>query len=234
MADKWLLCDFHIHTDASDGAHPLEEIVDLYGNHGFDVISITDHVIDSRCTEERRSLGLRPCAIPEADFHGHLHRLWREKKRAWQEYNMLLIPGAEITNNTAQYHILALDIKEYINPDLKVAEIVDAIHTQEGISVACHPHYKGEVESQPVYAHLWEHHKEYRDLFDAWEVANRDSLFDVVGLRKFNYIANSDLHDKSQIYSWKTMLNCEKNTEAVKETIRTNKRIGICLFRNNA
>ncbi len=146
---------------------------------------------------------------------------------------MLLIPGAEITNNTGQYHILALDIKQYVNPDLEVAEIVDAIHAQEGIAVVCHPHYKEEVETQPVYAHLWEHHKEYRNLFDAWEVANRDSLFDVVGLRKFNYIANSDLHEKHQIFSWKTMLNCEKNTEAVKDAIRQNKRIGIFLFRNN-
>lgn len=233
MAHQWLFCDFHIHTDASDGAHPLEEIVDLYGSNGFDVIAITDHIIDSRCAEQRRASGLSASAIPQDEFHGYLHRLWREKKRAWREYNMLLIPGAEITNNTGQYHILGLDIKKYISPDLKVAEIVDAIHAQEGIAVACHPHYKEEVETQPVYAHLWENHQEYKDLFDAWEVANRDSLFDVVGLRKFNYIANSDLHDKSQIYSWKTMLNCEKNTEAVKEAIRTNKRIGICLFRNH-
>jgi predicted metal-dependent phosphoesterase TrpH len=233
MPDQWLFCDFHIHTSVSDGAHPPEEIVDLYGSHGFDVIAITDHIIDSQCAEERQTSGLSRCAIPKEEFQDYLHRLWREKKRAWREYNMLLIPGAEITNNTGQYHILALDIKEYILPDLTVAEIVAAVHAQEGIAIACHPHYKEEVELQPVYAHLWENHQEYKHLFDAWEVANRDSLFDVVGLRKFKYIANSDLHDKSQIYSWKTMLNCERNTEAVKETIRKNKRIGICLFRNH-
>lgn len=233
MAEKWLFCDFHIHTDMSDGEHPVEEIVDLYGKHRFDVIAITDHIIDSQCAEQCRASGLKPYAIPEIEFDNYLHRLWGERKRAWKEYNMLLIPGAEVTNNTGQYHILALDIKKYISPDLNVAEIVDAIHAQEGIAVACHPHYKEEVETQPVYAHLWEHRKEYRDIFDAWEVANRDSLFDVVGLRKFNYIANSDLHQKNQIFSWKTMLNCEKNTEAVKETIRKNKRIGIFLFRSS-
>lgn len=233
MSNNWLFCDFHIHTNTSDGAHPLEEIVDLYGGHGFDVIAITDHIIDSQCAAQRAANGLAPCSVPREEFQAYLRRLWHEKKRAWRQYNMLLIPGAEITNNTGQYHILALDIKAYIPPDLSVPEIVDEVHAQEGIAIACHPHYKEEVEAQPVYAHLWEHHEEYKDLFDAWEVANRDSLFNVVGLRKFNYIANSDLHEKNQIYSWKTMLNCEKNTEAVKETIRINKRIGICLFRNH-
>ena len=38
---RWLFCDFHIHTTQSDGAHPVEYVVDLYGNNGFDVIAIT-------------------------------------------------------------------------------------------------------------------------------------------------------------------------------------------------
>ena len=37
---KWLLCDFHIHTDLSDGSLPLREVVNLYGEQGFDVIAI--------------------------------------------------------------------------------------------------------------------------------------------------------------------------------------------------
>ncbi len=109
MADQWLFCDFHIHTDVSDGSHPVEEIVDLYGNHGFDVMAITDHIIDSQCASQRLAAGYPLSAIPRDQFQDYLHRLWHEKKRAWREYNMLLIPGAEITNNTGQYHILALD-----------------------------------------------------------------------------------------------------------------------------
>jgi 3',5'-nucleoside bisphosphate phosphatase len=229
---RWLFCDFHIHTDASDGALSMEAVVDLYGEHGFDVIAITDHILDITTIERQQQEGLPLMAVPEAVFQDQLHRLWREKKRAWSRYNMLLIPGAEITNNTGQYHLLALDIKEYISPDPPVRDIIDTIHEQEAIAIACHPHYKEEVDTQPVYAHLWDHHQEYKNLFDAWEVANRDSLFDVVGLRKFNYVANSDFHEMSHIYSWKTMLNCEKNTEAIKEALRANRDVGICLYRN--
>lgn len=233
MTKTWLLCDFHIHTSRSDGLHPLDFVIDLYGTHKFDVIAITDHILDSGTTERMRQTDERSWAIPKEKFDDYLHDLWHEKKRAWSEHNMLLIPGTEITNNTGQYHILALDIKEYINPDLPVAGIVEQIHKQEAVAIACHPHYKEGVDYQPVYAHLWKHHQEYQDLFDAWEVANRDSLFDVVGVRKFNYIANSDFHEQSQVYSWKTMMQAHKNTESVKEAIRSNRNIAIYLHRNH-
>jgi len=36
---------------------------------------------------------------------------------------MLLIPGVEITNNKEHYHILAIDIKEYIDPTLPVEKL---------------------------------------------------------------------------------------------------------------
>ena len=40
-----LLCDFHIHTRYSDGSVELKRAVDLFGQAGFDVIAITDHVV---------------------------------------------------------------------------------------------------------------------------------------------------------------------------------------------
>ena len=68
MDEKWLFCDFHIHTDMSDGAHPVEEIVDLYGKHGFDVIAITDHIIDSQRAGEHLASGLPPVRDPLYHF----------------------------------------------------------------------------------------------------------------------------------------------------------------------
>jgi hypothetical protein len=40
-----LLCDFHIHTTYSDGSVGLKRTVDLFGQAGFDVIAVTDHVV---------------------------------------------------------------------------------------------------------------------------------------------------------------------------------------------
>ena len=53
--EKWLLTDLHIHSTFSDGTIPVEEIVKIYGEAGFDVIAITDHLFD---TQSPRSLEL--------------------------------------------------------------------------------------------------------------------------------------------------------------------------------
>jgi predicted metal-dependent phosphoesterase TrpH len=173
-----------------------------------------------------------PMVIRKADFNDYLHTLWGEARRAWEEFGMLLIPGAEITNNTEGYHILAIDIKEYIEPGLPVEDIVRQIHAQGGIAIAPHPH-RGALDGTQQLMYLWDHHERFRSLFDAWEVANRDDLFNVVGLKKFNYIANSDFHEKRHLYSWKTVIGCDKNVEAVKCAIRKNEAVSINLFREN-
>jgi hypothetical protein len=74
-------------------------------------------------------------------------------------------------------------------------------------------------------------HEQYAKLFDAWEVANSDDLFDVAGLKRFNYVASSDFHHHRHLYSWKTLLQCEKNVESVKAAIHNNHLVAICLFR---
>jgi processive 1,2-diacylglycerol beta-glucosyltransferase len=45
---RTLLCDFHIHTNYSDGRLTLREVIDFYGRRKFDCICITDHVTDPR------------------------------------------------------------------------------------------------------------------------------------------------------------------------------------------
>jgi len=50
-----LLCELHAYTDWSDGKLSLDELVDLYGEAGFDVLCVTDHVLcpDDRASTER-------------------------------------------------------------------------------------------------------------------------------------------------------------------------------------
>ncbi|MHA1269468.1 MAG: PHP domain-containing protein [Candidatus Helarchaeota archaeon] len=230
MIGKWLLCDFHIHTNLSDGKLPLNEVIDLFGKKKFDVICITDHILDAYTTNERKRNGSPLNALEPEKFEDYLERLWEEEERAWKEYKMLVIPGTEITNDYKKYHILAIDIKKYIDPDLPVEKIVKAIHKQGGIAIACHPHNKDSEGPQP-FIHLWDMNDKYKDIFDAWEVANRDDLFNVIGLKKFNYIANSDFHEKIHLYSWKTLVKSEKNTEDIKLAIKRNNNIAIYLYR---
>jgi hypothetical protein len=232
MNKEWLLCDFHIHTDFSDGTVPLDRVVDLFGSNGFDVISITDHILDQVTLNCCRQREVDPLVVPREEFYDYLGALRKEARRAWQQYRMLLIPGVEVTNNSAGYHIIASDIKHYVDPGMTVEDILCEVHRQEAIAIAAHPH-RGSVEGSGELMYLWDNHRRFATLFDAWEVANGDGLFNAVGLKKFNYIANSDFHEKGDLYSWKTILRCEKNVESVKAEIRKNSNLSIYLFRQN-
>ena len=143
---------------------------------------------------------------------------------------MIVIPGFEISNNSKYFHILALDVKEYIDPNLMPEECVRLIHAHDGIAIACHPHRRSKkIRISTLY--LWRHRRKYKKLFDAWEVANRDDLFNVIGVKKYNYIASSDFHKESHFYSWKTLLKAEKNINSIKDAIKVNKDVALKLLR---
>src|SRR5215510_4889065 len=102
--EPFLLCDFHVHTDWSDGRLSLRDVVDLYGKtRRFDVIAITDHILTRRDMLARAgrlmSLGRREFSVTEERFEGYLADIEREAKRAKRVYDMLVLPGAEITQN---------------------------------------------------------------------------------------------------------------------------------------
>jgi 3',5'-nucleoside bisphosphate phosphatase len=227
---EWLYCDFHIHTTWSDGMYSVADVIQMYGEAGFDVIAITDHVLDSASLLKAEQEQGQNCYVEKQQYIRYMRELWGAAFYAWEAYNMLVIPGIELTNNTEKYHILALDIKEYISPDLDVEEILHEIKSQGGISVACHPHIRNHSGESPS-EYLWSNMDRFSTMFDAWEVANRDDLFNIIGLKKFHYLANSDFHEERHLKSWKTLLRCAKNTEAVKEAIRKNDAVSIFLFR---
>ena len=64
------------------------------------------------------------------------------------------------------------------------------------------------------------HRKRLADLVDVWEAANRDDLFSVTSLKHYPYVANSDFHKPKHLYSWKTLLKCEKRWDAIAATSR--------------
>jgi len=47
------------------------------------------------------------------------------------------------------------------------------------------------------------------------------------------FIAGSDFHKPKHLISWKTLLFCEKDPEAIKECIRKNQDVSITLYRDH-
>ena len=241
--EPFLLCDFHVHTRWSDGRLMLAEVVDLYGSTGkFDVIAITDHILMKKDVFARAgrlaSLGRRAFGVRQDVFEAYLADIRKEARRARDQYGMLVIPGAEITQNRLRghmnSHIIALDIKEYISADQSADAILREIKRQGALSIACHPHHRTTRRVEISTCYLWDHRKELSGLVDVWEAANRDDLFSVTSLKHYPYVANSDFHKAKHLYSWKTLLRCEKNWPAIKDGLRRNVDVALTLYRNGS
>jgi predicted metal-dependent phosphoesterase TrpH len=241
--EPFLLCDFHVHTQWSDGKLTVREVVDLYGKTGkFDVIAITDHILMKKDLLARAgriaTLGRRAFGVREEDFARYLADIQTEARRALKEYGMLVIAGAEVTQNRIRAkknsHIIALGLSKYISADQSADAILREIRRQGAISIACHPHHTTTRRIEISTCYLWDHREELSDLVDVWEAANRDDLFSVTSLKHYPYVANSDFHKPKHLYSWKTLVRSEKSWPAVRQALRSNVDVAITLFRNGS
>jgi hypothetical protein len=241
--EPFLLCDFHAHTRWSDGRLSVREVIDLYGKTGhFDVIAITDHILMERDLLARvgrlASLGYRNYSVTEERFAAYLDEIESEAIRAKRLYGMLVIPGAEITQNHIRSrknsHIVGLNLKKWISADQPAEKILQEIRRQGALSIACHPHHRTTRRVEIGTCYLWDHRKRVASLVDVWEAANRDDLFSVTSLKHYPYVANSDFHKPKHLYSWKTLVRCEKNWDAIAEALRSNVDVALTLYRNGS
>ena len=216
-----MLCDFHIHSQFSDGQLTIPQLIDLYGKNGFGAIAITDHLCETN-TFLGKSAQFLGRTLTAQSFDQYMQILRCEAERAWDQYKMIVLPGYEITknslNNHRSAHFLAIGISEMISADTEIVEALRAIRSLGAITVAAHPVSTGAFEPQTY--HLWSRREELAEEFDAWEVASGPQLFQSVLQSGLPMLASSDLHARKNINSWKTVLNCERHPEAVLDAIR--------------
>lgn len=104
--------DLHMHSDASDGFYPVDQMLDfIAAQTALRVVAITDHdEID-------------------ASLWAYAHR---------DRYPFDIVPGVEVSSRDG--HVLALWVEQPIAPQMSLADTVTAIHAQGGIAVLAHPH----------------------------------------------------------------------------------------------
>jgi processive 1,2-diacylglycerol beta-glucosyltransferase len=230
-----LLCDFHSHSVFSDGKLTIPELVDFYGQRGFDVLCITDHICDhSKVIGRMTNLTGLVLTLDQVD--DYFETIEKEKKRALEKYRLILLGGLEFNKDgltrKSSAHLLAVDLKKPISPSLPITQTIAEIHAQGALAIASHPHeFKTHWGKNTLY--FWEHIDQYAPLLDAWEVANRDDIFNPIGLKRLPFVANSDFHKPKHIFSWKTVLFCEKEPEAIKQCVRVNRNVAITLYRDH-
>jgi hypothetical protein len=155
-----------------------------------------------------------------------------------RDYGLLVVAGAEITQNRLRgrynSHIIGLNLARYVSADQKADDILRELRRQGALSIACHPHHRTTRRLEISTCYLWDHRRELADLVDVWEAANRDDLFSVTSLKHYPYVANSDFHKPKHLYSWKTLVRCEKNWPAIRAALRSNTDVAITLFRRES
>ena len=216
-----ILSDFHIHSNFSDGKHSIPEIVDFYGKRGFGAIAITDHLCETGTFLGKAATYFERTLTP-ATFPFYLEILKSEKKRALNQYGMILIPGVEVTKNSISNHrsahVIGLGISEWIDANLPIHEILTQLKRQDAVTIAAHPVSNRKFEKQTL--HLWDQRELYAPLFDAWEVGSGVSFFEEVARSGLPMIASTDLHRFSQINGWKSVVKAQAKPDLILEAIQ--------------
>ena len=215
-----LLCELHAHTSWSDGALTLPELVDLYGTNGFDVLAVTDHVV-----RPHDGLPFGVHAVNQADYFAEIAA---QAKRARRDYDLLVLPGLELTYDDADpfqsAHAVAVGLRNFVALDAELEPALVRARESGAALVAAHPYLHREGDATPArptqrFSRDW---RELGALVDRWELFNRRELFAWVAEHGLPAIASGDFHEPAHLFGWKTLLPCAKREDAVVEYLRSN------------
>ncbi|MAE72566.1 MAG: hypothetical protein CL675_00625 [Bdellovibrionaceae bacterium] len=216
------LADLHVHSTYSDGQMSLPEIIDFYGSREFGCIAVTDHICEANTLLGQAAKYLEKTLTAES-WPFYVEELKEQADRAWKQYQMLVLTGFELSKNSIynhrSAHILGLDVTNFVPADGDALDLARQIRAQNGLAIAAHPVSTRRFEPQTF--HLWNRREELSLEIDAWEVASGPYIFDEVLKSGLPMVASSDLHVPEQISAWKTVFECEKHPEAIKNAIRT-------------
>ena len=211
-----LLCELHTHTTFSDGALSPSELVDLYGSAGFDVLAITDHVCRT---------GESPCSLGADDHGRYLETLETEAERARLLYGLLVIPGLELTwddRPERSAHALAVGIRAWIGVDDGLEQALQAAEAGGAALIGAHPYtLEATVDAPRTTARFAEELEWSRDVLHRFELCNRHDFFTWVAEERLPVVATGDFHRPEHLATWKTLLPCAHEEEAVIAYLRS-------------
>jgi hypothetical protein len=218
-----LLCELHAHTTWSDGLLDLDELVDLYGASGFDVLVVSDHALSADDPWPRDNSDGR--WIDEANYASYLEAIQREAERARALYDLLLIPGLELTVNDPDpdraAHAVAVGLRELVSVDRGIAEAMSDAREAGAAIIAAHPHADDSEPSPRATRLIWREWRLLGGLIDRFELFNQREVFGWVANVGLPSVASGDFHRREHLSSWKTLLPCEKSEAAIVEYLRS-------------
>jgi len=226
VSDALLLCELHAHTTWSDGEFTIPELVDLYGTLGFDVLCVTDHVV--------RADDPIPRSVGADEWHAYVYELDREAIRARRTYDLLLLPGLELSDNRENpndsAHALALGLRRHVSVDDGILAAILESRSAGAAIVAAHPYDAADITPMRATRRFALERETFESLVDRWELFNRREVFAWIANEGLPGIATGDVHDERHISSWKTLIPAAKDEEAVIAYLRSEGRTYLTPF----
>ena len=221
-----LLCELHAHTTWSDGTFALSDLVDLYGSNGFDVLVVTDHVL--RGDDPWPSKNPDGSHVHALNYGAYLDAVQSQVARARKQYDLLVVPGLELTYNDPEpdlaAHAVAVGLRSFVSMDRGLAEAMSAARAQGAAIVAAHPHAAdAEVRPDRATRRFWHEWRLLGGLIDRFELFNQREVFNWVANHGLPAVAAGDFHRLEHFATWKTLLPCDKTEAGVVSYLRSSR-----------
>jgi 3',5'-nucleoside bisphosphate phosphatase len=208
-----LLCELHAHSRWSDGDLEIEQLVDLYGGAGFDVLCITDHVV-------------REEALVTADaFDDYLAAVRAGADRAASDHGMLLLPGLELTwdddLDERGAHAVAVGLDRFVSLDDGLEGAIETARDHGAAIIAAHPYGDRRDPIPGRTTQRWWRDPALRLLAHRFELINRTQVFEWVADDGLPVVASGDFHRLPHLFTWKSVVPAERDGAAVVAYLRS-------------
>lgn len=211
-----LLAELHAHTTWSDGALGMRQLVDLYGRAGFDVLAVTDHTTGPGAVVQGVDASRWPAYVAELEA---------EAARARSLYDLLVLPGLELTWNEEaaerSAHAVVIGLPAFAGVADGLDDGLALAHRAGAAVIAAHPYGKGDPRSTWRGTERWAVDGALRGLAHRFELINRHDVFSWVADAQLPAVATGDFHRLEHLVTWKTLLPCEREADAVVEYLRS-------------
>jgi hypothetical protein len=164
--------------------------------------------------------------VHAANHGDYLSEIEAESRRARREYDLLVVPGLELTYNDLDpylaAHAVAIGCRAFVSVDVGLDASLAKARDEGAALVAAHP-FRTRGAGSPARATM-RFSREWRalaPLVDRWELFNRYDLFGWVAQRGLPAVASGDFHRAEHLHGWKTLLPCAKDEAAVVGYLRS-------------
>lgn len=140
-------------------------------------------------------------------------------------YGLLVIPGLELTwydRPERSAHALAVGIRAWIGVDDGLEQALQAAEAGGAALIGAHPYtLDATVDAPRTTARFSEELEWSRDVLHRFELCNRHDFFTWVAEERLPVVASGDFHRPEHLATWKTLLPCAHEEEAVIAYLRS-------------